>query len=218
MIDQEIDPKLLENLRPAPVVQAVRSLSRAEFAATLEAPVMLVRIDDGDQGEVAQALVTALPSQTTPVVTGLAFRTVARLSPRGPSGFGAALSEGPPAPRVRAWLKDQIHLVVPMRKRAASGSAFMDRISVGRALNSDVVLRHESVSKFHGWLEVDDERQVHAYDAGSRNGTFVAGVRLQPRTCAVVPSTAELRFAAITVRVCPAEVLWDALHGPTMGS
>lgn len=214
MKPQEIDPKLLENLRPAALLRSVESLGRAEFADSIEAPLMLVRIDDGYQEEVAQALETVLSSQTMPVVTGLAFRTVASMAPRAARGLrGAALSASPPAAQVRAWLKEQAHIAVPMRKRAASGSAFMDRISAGRALNNDVVLRHESVSKFHAWLEVDEERHVYAYDAGSRNGTFVSGVRLAARSGALVPATAELRFARITARMCRAEDLWDALHG-----
>jgi len=211
---QEIDPRLLQHLRPALLVQSVESLGRAEFVASLEAPLMLVRLDDGYQGEAAQALETALPSQTMPVVKGLAFRTVASAVPRVASGLrGAPFSAKEPAAQVRAWLMEQAHIAIPMRKRPASGSAFMDRISAGRALNNDVVLRHESVSKFHAWLEVDEERHVYVYDAGSRNGTFVAGVRLAPRSGSPVPVTAELRFAAILARVCRAEDLWDALRG-----
>src|SRR4051794_10640808 len=43
-----------------------------------------------------------------------------------------------------------------------------DRISIGRAANNDLVIRHASVSKLHAHLRVDGAR-VYVADAGSRN-------------------------------------------------
>ena len=43
-------------------------------------------------------------------------------------------------------------LVMPLTK--AEGGAFAERISVGRALNCDVVIRDESVSKLHAYFRI----------------------------------------------------------------
>lgn len=60
-------------------------------------------------------------------------------------------------------------------------NAFQTRVTVGRTGNNDVVIDDPSVSRFHAWFE---ESQGHAWaivDAGSKNGTAVAGKKLVPR-------------------------------------
>jgi len=67
--------------------------------------------------------------------------------------------------------------VIPIAKDRTQ--AFPDKITVGRTLNNDLVLRHTSVSKFHGYFFVDPTTfDVTLVDAGSTNGTFVNNVRL----------------------------------------
>ena len=77
-------------------------------------------------------------------------------------------------------------------------------------MNNDIVLRDESVSKFHAWLEVDEEGKFFVTDAGSRNGTYVAGERLPPKQCARVSPGEELRFANIASAIWPSAWLWSA--------
>lgn len=56
---------------------------------------------------------------------------------------------------------------------------FPDKITVGRTVNNDLVLRHASVSKFHGYFTIDPHTfDATVVDAGSTNGTFVNNVRL----------------------------------------
>ncbi|MEY4578330.1 MAG: hypothetical protein RL701_3033 [Pseudomonadota bacterium] len=69
-------------------------------------------------------------------------------------------------------------LVVPLRK--ASGNPFPDRISVGRAVNCDVVIRDPSISKLHGhFRDVGLDAAVFT-DAKSSNGTRIDGVVVPP--------------------------------------
>ena len=49
---------------------------------------------------------------------------------------------------------------------------------LGRSSSCDIVLEHESVSRTHAALVVDD-KGVAVIDLGSRNGTFVDGRRVQ---------------------------------------
>ncbi len=190
------------------------ALGRADFAAKLSAPILLVRVADGDAGEVAQTLVQTLSSVTIPLVPTLGFRTVVSVGALGgPVGTGLR-PWGPKdvEPKIRALLSQHVHVAVPLQKRADSTKSHTERVSVGRAMNNDIVLRHASISKFHAWLEADEGGQFYVSDAGSRNCTFVDGVKLAPKVCTLSPFGAELRFAAISATICRPETLWDALH------
>jgi pSer/pThr/pTyr-binding forkhead associated (FHA) protein len=56
---------------------------------------------------------------------------------------------------------------------------FPDKITVGRTVNNDLVLRHASVSKFHCYFFIDPNTfDATLVDAGSTNGSFVNNVRL----------------------------------------
>ena len=52
-------------------------------------------------------------------------------------------------------------------------SPYPHLISVGRTQNNDVVLQHESISKFHAFFKLDPDGRHVVHDAGSRNGTFL---------------------------------------------
>jgi hypothetical protein len=51
-------------------------------------------------------------------------------------------------------------------------------IHVGRAANCDIVIPHHSVSKLHAYLSVAPDGNAELTDAGSRNGTYCKGARL----------------------------------------
>ena len=213
----QLDSTTARNIRPSTTMKLAEALGRAEFAARLSAPVLLVRLVDGDQGEVAQTLLQTLSSDTLPLIPTLGFRTVASVSARGGRAVGGSMpwAPGDAGATLRALLAEHVHAAVPLRKRPDSTKSFTERISIGRAMNNDVVLRHESISKFHAWIESDESGRLFASDAGGRNGTFIDSARLTAKVSAHVPFGAELRFAAITAILCRAETLWDALHGAT---
>src|SRR3954469_22725095 len=58
-------------------------------------------------------------------------------------GFRTQISRGGEAPDPSGGVNE----VLPIRK--AAGNPYPDRISIGRARNCDIVVRHESVSKLH---------------------------------------------------------------------
>src|SRR5256885_3825594 len=96
-----------------------------------------------------------------------------------------------------AQLEQASHFAVPLRKRSNADTAYMERISIGRALNKDIVLRHASVSKFHGWFEVDEMGGLHVADAGSKNSTRVNGKQLAPRELTRVGPGGAIRFGSV---------------------
>lgn len=102
--------------------------------------------------------------------------------------------------------------VVEIGKRGDLEAAFPERISIGRAVNKDIVLRHESISKFHGWFEVDTAMSLYVVDAGSTNHTVVRSHQLAARAREPVPPGTPIRFGSIDTLVVDAESLWNAFH------
>jgi pSer/pThr/pTyr-binding forkhead associated (FHA) protein len=111
---------------------------------------------------------------------------------------------------VKQQLTTATRIIVPLRKRG--DAAFVDRISVGRARNKDIVLRHPSISKFHGWFVVDDANSLYFTDAGSKNGTRIGGVRLEPRAQQEVHPGETIVLGRIECAFCPTRLLWRALR------
>jgi len=110
------------------------------------------------------------------------------------------------------WLfrADRYH-VSPLRKRT-DDATFLDRISVGRATNKDVVLRHASVSKFHAWFEMGDTGELYLADSDSTNGTIVNGRQLPPRELTRVQPGDHLRFGSVECVTCEAADFWRAIR------
>jgi pSer/pThr/pTyr-binding forkhead associated (FHA) protein len=86
----------------------------------------------------------------------------------------------------------------------------VDRISVGRAHNNDIVLRHSSVSKFHAWLECDEGRVFYVGDAKSKNGTKVNGEAVAGELHRLAAGD-EIRFGQVVTTICPPDLFWDVV-------
>lgn len=90
-------------------------------------------------------------------------------------------------------------------------SPFPDRISVGRARNSDVVVRHSSVSKLHAHFRKEGAGHTLT-DVGSHNGTKADGTALVPHQPVAVRPGMMLVFGAIQARVLDAKSAYDLLR------
>jgi len=104
------------------------------------------------------------------------------------------------------------HVAVPLRKRAGADQISLERISLGRASNKDIVLRAPSVSKFHAWFELFEGRDFGIADGGSTNLTRINGNPLSPRQLVHVTPGDRLQFGAVAAVLCEAEALWSAVH------
>lgn len=91
-------------------------------------------------------------------------------------------------------------------------NAFQRRITVGRTANNDIVLDHQSVSRFHAYLQQDERHEWTLTDAGSRNGSFVSGRRLAPRTPAPLANAAVVRIGAVQLTFYSAQGFLDLLE------
>lgn len=172
-----------------------------------DAPILLVSTD-GDV-EMARQLGVSEPAGVLPFTT----EEYASSSWRPPPDTPHAFRPEEPAQLAELLAKGP-YFALPLRKRPASDNLYADRISVGRARNKDVVLRHASVSKFHAWFEVGDTGLFVA-DADSKNLTRLNGEPLLPREKAPIKSGSTVRFGAIDCVICSASVLWTCLRVST---
>ena len=209
-MSQAVQREIVPDWRPRELITRARRESRELFLHNNRAKLFLVIVLDGTTSELALGLSEAHPGEGD----GLPFRTAgltAQFAPVDASGrpsrpsliphedisVGAKLAALAGVP---CWL-------LPLRKRGEA--AFLDSISVGRARNHDVVLRHASVSKFHANLEIDDGR-LYVKDAGSRNHTFLNHERVVSRS-EVRPGD-NLRFGWVEALLADDESLWKALQ------
>lgn len=100
----------------------------------------------------------------------------------------------------------------PLAKSA--GSSWGTLLTVGRASKNDIILDHESVSKFHACFQRDDAGGWGIKDNGSTNGTTVDGQPV-PSDGRFVPVKGgmAIRFGLCDSELISAADLFDAL-GP----
>jgi hypothetical protein len=75
-------------------------------------------------------------------------------------------------------------------------SAFAFGVTLGRTENNDVVLRHQEVSRFHAYVQMDKGRHLLA-DADSKNGTFLDGVRLAANHATPLPPACKVALGEL---------------------
>ena len=100
--------------------------------------------------------------------------------------------------------------VFPLVKKP--GASFPDRITIGRTPNNDIAVIDPSVSRFHAYVRQASDGWVVA-DAGSRNGSWLRGVRLEPRREQPLPSKVVVRLGEVDLTFYVADDLYAALGG-----
>jgi hypothetical protein len=214
----------LTNWQPRELVLQAQQQTFDVFLSGCDSRFYLLVLLDEPNSELATGLLAVEASREG---DGLAFRTVVRDldatlvgGDKFPTSASAsALKPVRPPPAAAAGperindkippelLRTPCH-VLPIRKRA--DGSFLQHVSVGRARNHDIVLRHRSVSKFHAWFEVHEGSRLLVKDSDSRNHTFVDGQQVANRV-EVLPGQT-VRFGSVEGRVCTPESLWKALH------
>jgi hypothetical protein len=206
-----MDPRCAQNLKPAELLSLLRAHGRAAFEQAIDAPLLLVRVDDA-RGDLSLALEAALedgwaasgrrPDPSLGYETGLV--DVRGLSiPVPPIAFAGA--------DLFRHLVRAVHFGIALHKRRGATNVFSERISVGRAHTNDIVLRHHSVSKFHAWFERDDDDNFYLSDARSKNATLHNGTDIAKTSPVRLTPGDEVRFGEVVTIFCPPEILWDAM-------
>jgi hypothetical protein len=200
--------------QPRDLIVDAKSLTLADFLLSCEAAFMLVVTLDAHDQELALGLSASSAQRND---DGLAFRTATRDLGATMSGEVVPTRAGVARPslafneqtseRLPGNLKHKCH-VVPIRKR--SEVSFLHHVSLGRARNHDIVLRHKSVSKFHAWFELTQEVRLFVKDCDSSNHTFVNGKQVKDRE-EVRPGDT-LRFGSVEGRICTSEGLWRLMR------
>jgi pSer/pThr/pTyr-binding forkhead associated (FHA) protein len=99
--------------------------------------------------------------------------------------------------------------IYPLAKKP--GASFPDRITIGRTSNNDVVIADHSVSRLHAYVRQGDSWIVA--DAGSKNGSWLDEIRLEPRRETQLSPGAVLRIGDVSATFYPAAELFDLLGG-----
>lgn len=202
------------NLAPRVLVEDAATLDLMEFLGRYgDALLLLVRIPEGDT-ELELGLSAAAPSTGAGGPGPLPFRTGLQAPPR--TWRSERVRDEEPI-SLRQLIEGDAYFAVPVRKRGDSEALFMGRISIGRARNKDIVLRHSTVSKFHAWFEVDESEDLHLSDGGSTNLTQLNGQPIEPRARIAVQPGDLLRFGAIETVLCSPRALWDCLRADQSG-
>lgn len=80
-----------------------------------------------------------------------------------------------------------------IRKR--KGGVFTRLIGLGRTRNNDIVLPFDDISKYHAYFTLGSSGgAISVADAGSKNGTFVNGARLQAKSPQPIASGTAMGF------------------------
>ena len=206
------DAKLdLTRWRPRELISSARTLSLPDFMLRGEAAFMLVVLVEAGDSELAHGLESK--REKTGDVEGLGFRTETReltatlsgdvVRTRAAHVFNEQTAERLPLGFARA----SCH-VVPVCKR--SEVSFLHHVSVGRARNHDIVLRHRSVSKFHAWLELTQDARLFVKDCDSSNHTYVNSTQVVDR--AELSPGDTVKFGSVEARVCTSEGLWRLMR------
>lgn len=205
---------LAKALVPDEIVRAVSTRGQttfsAEFADTL---LLLLRVEGAE--EVLTGLRTAAGegSQAGLPARRLDFHTESLDKHEAAALMAAAKRTAVDrALLVRQELERGKHYALPLRKRQSADRISLDRVTVGRATNNDIVLRDASVSKLHAWFSLHEEREFSVADAGSTNHTAVNGNRLEPRKLRHLVECDRVEFGGVSGIVCFAETLWSAIH------
>lgn len=89
--------------------------------------------------------------------------------------------------------------VLEIRKQ--KNNAFQRGITLGRTANNDLVVVDGSISRFHAWFHQDRRSGAWSVaDAGSKNGTRVRGVKLEPKKPAALVGGERLRFGKVDAK------------------
>ena len=98
-----------------------------------------------------------------------------------------------------------------LRIRASGFDADGNTVSVGRSKISDLVVRHQTVSKEHASFRLMDDGRVVVRDLGSRNGTRLNGAKLQVDWEPTLESGDRITFGNVTLTYQTAEAFCDFL-------
>jgi hypothetical protein len=176
-------PKLPMTTKPVlPTPPTLRELvwkafarDQAQFLAAYPWPVLLIALPGTPGGGAESTAKIQLGA------TGV-------FTERAPAGFNTYLEEDESpetsslAKKGRESIRSGDASVCPLAK--SGRNSFGNMVTLGRAPNNDIVIAANTVSKLHGYFMQAPDGRWRFCDAGSLNGVWIRGTRMQPRTSA----------------------------------
>jgi hypothetical protein len=211
-------PDALKNWEPRDFVSKVQNQALTAFIAAYQTTFFLLVLLDDLNSELAAGLIQSPAGRREG--DGIGFRTslqdvdatVISKQLKSAEGdiVGRYAGNGPrPVPsRIPQALLREPCYVAPIRKRGEA--SLVNKISVGRARNNDIVLRHTSVSKFHAWFQIQEITRLFVKDSESRNHTYIDGKMIEDLT--EIKPGQSIMFGMVEGRICSAESIWHALQ------
>ncbi len=203
------------NLKPWSLLSRVFDTSRPAFVAWVgELRMICVRLPDAygelEEGlaEIADAPPATWHAGSGRTGIGTIVAPISEAFLRAAASADRARTGGSPV-RIRERLAEGPYWVSPLAKRQ---SFSLERLSIGRSAENDLVLRHASVSKNHAFIEYDDRDLFYVSDEGSTNGTQINGRTLTAGDLEVLQPGDAVRFGEVECVIVEAAAFWDALH------
>jgi hypothetical protein len=109
--------------------------------------------------------------------------------------------------------KEQV-VVFPVQ--STGRSPFPNFVSIGRADNNDIIIGHESVSKFHAFFRHADDGSFVIQDGGSKNGTQLNYARVPDKNEAkavTIASGARVSFGLVQMTFLLVDEFWAFAQG-----
>lgn len=187
--------------------------SKLNLIRSIYADVLLLLVDIKDHNtDLHSGLSVTINRPTSalrPTLKAMAFDTVVQSQSYHTV---EELHELPAQEMLNLIIKKSTYFVCPLRKGMTRESAFQERISVGRARNQDILLRHHTVSKSHAWFERDEEGVFYVADSGSKNGTTVNGKSIDAHKLIALEAGNRIAFGSVHTLITSAEALWFVLQ------
>lgn len=213
-------PSSLERAHWRPTELVVQALHQSfdSFVGSLPSTYLLIVLLDAADSELGAGLrdqeaAAALDSQVRTAVSRppdslpTTARTRESLSTSA-SSAGVTPGIDTSSDRIAPELRGRFCHFVPIQKR--DSSSFLQHVSVGRARNHDIVLRHDTVSKFHAWFELSRDTGLMVKDMDSTNHTYVEGTRIDKRTKVEAGQT--VRFGSVECQVTTPAAFWRSFR------
>ncbi len=210
---ENLDQLLRVNLGPSRVLDEAAGSEDTFLTRYGDTQLLLVKLQAGHEaleyGLDTSQRVAAQPVQ--PSVRVMGFETQILTDQQMIELDLSEASDSVRVDRLRWLFSHDRYFVIALRKRT-DDPTFLDRLSIGRSPNKDVVLRHPNVSKFHAWCEMDDQGTLYVADAESTNGTSLNGRKLSPRELTRVSSGDHLRFGSVECVASDPSEFWRAVR------
>lgn len=88
---------------------------------------------------------------------------------------------------------------------------FIKKITVGRASIHDIILKDTSISKFHAYFQVDDNKDYYLVDNDSTNGTKINDKEISSSNFILLKDTDKISFSNMNFIFYKPSTLYDVL-------